>query len=164
MSYLQFVQLPFLLLCINVVYHNSDLFWIHHWKELSVVNKSIVVNVCLIDYHLNLSLCQSLPHKLHDQPEFAPGWKALISEVETRQLCLLSIQYSQQDANKCSDTKTRCLGMETPPINKPVPVSVKNPKRLSDLLLCILLVHLQSRKGNGQQLEERLHHLDSHHC
>ena len=40
-----------------MIYHNCELFRIHHGEELGVVDESIVVNVCLVDYKLDLSLC-----------------------------------------------------------------------------------------------------------
>ena len=39
-----------------MVYHNCELFRIHHGEELGAVNESIVVNVCLVNYQLDLSL------------------------------------------------------------------------------------------------------------
>ena len=54
-------------------YKNNRLFWIHHGEELCVVDESIMVDVGLVNDHLNLSLRQRLSHELHDKPEFSPG-------------------------------------------------------------------------------------------
>ena len=53
-------------------YKNNRLFWIHHGEELCVVDESIMVDVGLVNDHLNLSLRQRLSHELHDKPEFSP--------------------------------------------------------------------------------------------
>ena len=54
-------------------YKNNGLFWIHHGEELCVVDEAIMVDVGLVNDHLNLSLRQRLSHELHDKPEFSPG-------------------------------------------------------------------------------------------
>ena len=44
-----------------MIYHNCELFRIHHGEKLSVVDESIVVNVCLVDDHWDLFLLKTRP-------------------------------------------------------------------------------------------------------
>ena len=77
--------------CISIIVFETDpyfLLWIHHGKELCVVDEAVVIDVCLVNDHLggimiedirqapeadrDFLVCERLPDVLHHQTQLPP--------------------------------------------------------------------------------------------